>query len=118
MVKAIPGTYHHGRVKLNELPTEIIEPTSIVAVFLESGESIPPELTQILSPTPPMSNSNTRQATPEELQTRLAKLQDFIAARNLEQPSPEAAAFFERFKDNFDAEREPERKLFRQDDER
>jgi hypothetical protein len=118
MVKAIPGTYHRGRVELNELPTELIEPTSIVAVFLEPGESIPPELTQILTPTTPMPTSENCKSIPEDLQTRLAKLQDFITSRDLQQPSPEAAAFFERFKDNFDAEREPERKLFCQDDDR
>jgi hypothetical protein len=49
---------------------------------------------------------------PEDLQVRLAKFQDFIASRAQQQPSPEAAAFFERFKDNLDAEREPGQRLF------
>jgi hypothetical protein len=117
MVKAITGTYHHGRVELNELPTELSEPTSIVTIFLESGESIPPELTQILTPTTTNSTIENIKSPPEDLQTRLAKLQNFIASRAQQQPSPEAAAFFERFKDFFDAEREPEQKLFQQDDE-
>jgi hypothetical protein len=51
---------------------------------------------------------------PENLQVRLAKLQDFIASRAQQQPSLEAAAFFERFKENLDAERKPEQKLFHQ----
>lgn len=54
------------------------------------------------------------ESLPENLQVRLAKLQDFIVSRAQQQPSPEAAAFFERFKENLDAEREPERKLFHQ----
>jgi hypothetical protein len=54
------------------------------------------------------------ESLPEDLQVRLAKLQNFIASRAQQQPSPEAAAFFERFKENLDAEREPERKLFHQ----
>ncbi len=54
------------------------------------------------------------ESLPEDLQVRLAKLQDFIASRAQQQPSSEAAAFFERFKENLDAEREPERKLFHQ----
>jgi hypothetical protein len=52
------------------------------------------------------------ESLPEDLQARLAKLQAFIASRAQQQPSPEASAFFERFKENLDAEREPERKLF------
>jgi hypothetical protein len=52
------------------------------------------------------------ESLPEDLQARLAQLQAFISARAQQQPSPEAAAFFERFKENLDAEREPERKLF------
>ncbi len=52
------------------------------------------------------------ESLPDGLQVRLAKLQNFIASRAQQQPSPEAAAFFERFKENLDAEREPERKLF------
>jgi hypothetical protein len=117
MVKAITGTYQHGRVELNELPTELIEPTSVIAVFLESGESIPPEIDRLLTPKTPMSAINNLTSLPEDLQTRLAKLQDFIASRAQQQPSPESVAFFERFKDNFDAERESERKLFHQDNE-
>jgi hypothetical protein len=54
------------------------------------------------------------ESLPENLQVRLAKLQDFIVSRAQQQPSPEAAAFFERFKENLDAEREPEQKLFHQ----
>lgn len=57
------------------------------------------------------------ESLPEDLQVRLAKLQNFIASRAQQQPSPEAAAFFERFKENLDAEREPERKLFHQNNE-
>lgn len=57
------------------------------------------------------------ESLPEDLQVRLAKLQNFIASRAQQQPSPEAAAFFERFKENLDAEREPERKLFHQNHE-
>jgi hypothetical protein len=58
-----------------------------------------------------------QESLPEDLQLRLAKLQDFIASRAQQQPSPEAAAFFERFKENLDAEREPARKLFHQNHE-
>jgi hypothetical protein len=54
------------------------------------------------------------ESLPENLQVRLAKLQDFIVSRAQQQPSPEASAFFERFKENLDAEREPDRKLFHQ----
>ena len=54
------------------------------------------------------------ESLPDDLQVRLAKLHNFIASRAQQQPSPEAAAFFERFKENLDAEREPERKLFYQ----
>jgi hypothetical protein len=54
------------------------------------------------------------ESLPEDLQVRLAKLQDFIDSRAQQQPSLEAAAFFERFKENLDAEREPEQKLFHQ----
>lgn len=54
------------------------------------------------------------ESLPEDLQVRLAKLKNFIASRAQQQQSPEAAAFFERFKENLDAEREPERKLFHQ----
>ncbi len=57
------------------------------------------------------------ESLPEDLQVRLAKLQNFIASRSQQQPSPEAAAFFERFKENLDAERESERKLFHQNHE-
>ena len=55
-----------------------------------------------------------KESLPEDPQVRLAKLHNFIASRAQQQPSPEAAAFFERFKENLDAEREPERKLFHQ----
>ncbi len=111
MVKAITGIYHHGQVQLNELPPDQSEPASVLAIFLEPGESLPPELTQFLiSKTSSLMTTNPKPLP--DLQMRLAKLQDFIATRAQQQSSPEGTAFFERFRSDFDSEREPERKLF------
>lgn len=114
MVKAINGIYHDGQVELNELPSNQSQPLEVIAIFLEPGETIPPELAQILIPRTPSPINPTSPKPLPDMVSRLAKLQEFITNRAQQQPSPEAAAFFERFQEHFDAEREPERKLFHQ----
>lgn len=109
MVKAITGTYRDGRIELNEQPLERDETAQIVTIFLEPGENLPPEIALMLDPRS-LNNPNP-QLLPDS-NSRLAKLQEFIATRAQQQPSPEAAEYFQQFQANFDAEREPERKLF------
>ncbi len=109
MVKAITGTYRDGRVELNEQPLDRNEPAQVVTIFLKPGEKLPPEIAQILD-LRSLSHPNS-QLLPDS-NSRLAKLQEFITTRAQQQPSPEADEYFQQFRSNFDAEREPERKLF------
>jgi len=74
MVKAITGIYNHGQVELNELPSNQSEPLEVVAIFLEPGESIPPELVQFLTPRTPSPTTPSSKPLPN-MASRLTKLQ-------------------------------------------
>jgi len=80
MVKAITGIYNHGQVELNELPSNQSEALEVVAIFLEPGESIPPELVKFLTPRTPSPTTLSSKPLPN-MASRLAKLEEFIATR-------------------------------------